>query len=84
MAIYAPSILVFIHFLIYFLSSSIFIFIISICLWLKTEKRQIKIDTTKNHFFLNTTKSLWVLSSATVLMEWSAVLLTVSSQILVM
>ena len=63
-------------FSIYFLSSSIFTFIISICLWLKNRKKTDKIDTTENHFFLNTTKSLWVLSSATVLMEWSGVLLT--------
>jgi len=63
-------------FSIYFLSSSIFTFIISIFLWLKNRKKTDKIDTTENHFFLNTTKSLWVLSSATVLMEWSGVLLT--------
>tara|TARA_Y100000389_G_C17470052_1_gene529536 strand:+ start:8736 stop:10019 length:1284 start_codon:yes stop_codon:yes gene_type:complete len=62
-------------FSIYFLISSIFSFIISIFLWIKNRKKVDKIDTSENHFFLKTTKSLWVLSSATVLMEWSGVLL---------
>lgn len=63
-------------FSIYFLCANIFSFIISVFLWLKYRRWTEEKDISENKFFLDTTKSLWILSSATVLMEWSGVLLT--------